>query len=288
MIKKVTVFKKSDKSDAFTMVLTSPINVSVNSGFAIDKIDGLGPVDAEINTSEMVIDGDHFNSARIGKRNIVLNLLFYSESGTGIEEVRQFSYRLFPIKKNVYIEIETDNRKVWTQGYVEKNEPDIFNEMEGNQVSIICPDPKWYDSENYIEETLDLNDETAIEYNGEVEVGGYLELTVGSAITKPVSAGVPAFTVSCANPDGSAQLINIFTPNNGFENGDVIKIKSILGNKSCIYTDTADADHNALNLLNQNPDWIKLTTGGNNIRVIDSFSALTSAVYTSRICYEGV
>ena len=288
MIKKVTVFKKSDKSDAFTMVLTSPINVSVNSGFAIDKIDGLGPVDAEINTSEMVIDGDHFNSARVGKRNIVLNLLFYSESGTGIEEVRQFSYRLFPIKKNVYIEIETDNRKVWTQGYVEKNEPDIFNEMEGNQVSIICPDPKWYDSENYIEETLDLNDETAIEYDGEVEVGGYLELTVGSAITKPVSAGVPAFTVSCANPDGSAQLINIFTPNNGFENGDVIKIKSILGNKSCIYTDTADADHNALNLLNQNPDWIKLTTGENNIRVTDSFSALTSAVYTSRICYEGV
>lgn len=288
MIKKVTVFKKSDKSDAFTMVLTSPINVSVDSGFMIDKIDGLGPVDAEINTSEMVIDGDHFNSARIGKRNIVLNLLFCSESGNGIEDVRQFSYRLFPIKKNIYIEIETDNRKVWTQGYVEKNEPDIFNEMEGNQVSLICPDPKWYDSDNYIEETLYLNDETTIEYDGEVEVGGYLELTVGSAITKPVSAGVPAFTVSCANPDGSAQLINIFTPNNGFENGDVIKIKSILGNKSCIYTDTADADHNALNLLNQNPDWIKLTTGENNIRVTDSFSALTSAVYTSKICYEGV
>lgn len=288
MIKKVTVFKKSDKSDAFTMVLTNPINVTAYSGFIVDNIEGLGPVDAEINTSEMTIDGDHFNSARVGKRNIVLNLNFYDESGDGIEDVRQFSYRLFPMKKDVYIEIETDNRKVWTQGYVEKNEPNIFNEIPGNQVSLICPDPKWYDSDNYIEETLDLNNETAIEYDGEVEVGGYLELTIGSSITKPVSEGVPAFTVSCANPDGSAQLINIFTPNNGFENGDVIKIKSILGNKSCIYTDTADADHNALNLLNQNPDWIKLTTGENNIRVTDSFSALTSAIYTSRICYEGV
>ena len=288
MIKKVTVFQKSDMSDAFTMVLTSPTNVSADSGFIIDNIDGLGPVDAEINTTEMVVDGDLFNSARVGKRNIVLDLIFYSESGTGIEDVRQFSYRLFPIKKNVYIEIETDNRKVWTQGYVEKNEPSIFSDTEGNQVSLICPDPKWYDSDNYIEETLDLNDETIIEYDGEVEVGGYLELTVGSAITKPVSAGVPAFTVSCANPDGSAQLINIFTPNNGFENGDVIKIKSTLGDKSCIYTDTADADHNALNLLNQNPDWIKLTNGENSIRVTDSFSALTSVVYTSRICYEGV
>lgn len=288
MIKKVTVFQKSDKSDAFTMVLTDPINVSADSGFAIDKIDGLGPVDAEINTSEMVIDGDHFNSARIGKRNIVLNLLFYSESGNGIEEVRQFSYRLFPIKKNVYIEIETDNRKVWTQGYVEKNEPDIFNEMEGNQVSLICPDPKWYDSENIIEESLTLNAETNIDYIGELSVGGYLELTVGTAITKPVSEGVPAFTVSCANSNGDAQLIDIYTPVSGFEAGDVIKINSVPGNKDCIYTDTADADHKALNLLNQNPDWIKLEYGSNNIRVTDSFSALSSATFTSRICYEGV
>lgn len=288
MIKKVTVFQKSDKSDAFTMVLTSPINVSANTGFAIDKIDGLGPVGAEINTTEMVVDGDLFNSARIGKRNIVLDLIFYSETGTGIEEVRQFSYRLFPTKKVVFIEIETDNRKLWTQGYVEKNEPNIFEDMEGNQVSLICPDPKWYDSENVIDEDLDLNDEITIEYDGEVEVGGLLELTVGSAITKPVSAGVPAFTISCANSDGEAQLINIYTPNTGFAVGDVIKINSVKGNKSCIYTDTADADHNALNLLNQNPDWIKLTSGENAIRVTDSFSALTSATYTSKICYEGV
>lgn len=288
MIKKVTVFKKPDKSDAFTMVLTSPINVSVDSGFMIDKIDGLGPVDAEINTTEMVVDGDLFNSARIGKRNIVLDLIFYSETGTGIEEVRQFSYSLFPIKRSVYIEIETDNRKVWTQGYVEKNEPSIFSNTEGNQVSLICPDPKWYDSDNIIDEDLDLNDEITIEYDGEVEVGGYLELTIGAAITKPVSEGVPAFTVSCANPDGSAQLINIFTPSTGFEIGDVIKINSVLGDKSCIYTDTADADHNALNLLNQNPDWIKLTNGDNSMRVTDSFSALSSATYVSRICYEGV
>jgi hypothetical protein len=288
MIKKVTVFKKSDKSDAFTMVLNNPTNVTDSTGFVVDNIDGLGPVDAEINTTEMVVDGDLFNSARIGKRNIVIDLIFYSETGTGIEEVRQFSYSLFPIKRSVYIEIETDNRKLWTQGYVEKNEPSIFSNTEGNQVSLICPDPKWYDSENIIDEDLDLNDEITIEYDGEVEVGGLLELTVGSAITKPVSAGIPAFTISCANSDGEAQLINIYTPNTGFAVGDVIKINSVKGNKSCIYTDTADADHNALNLLNQNPDWIKLTSGENAIRVTDSFSALTSATYTSKICYEGV
>ena len=288
MIKKVTFFQKSDKSDAFTIVLANPINVTAYSGFVVDSIEGLGPVDAEINTSETTIDEDHFNSARIGKRNIVLNLNFYDESGDGIEDVRQFSYRLFPMKKDIYIEIETSNRKVMTKGYVEKNGPNIFNKDPGNQVSLICPDPKLYDSENSINAVLDLNDETAIEYDGEISVGGYLELTVGSSITKPVFDGVPAFTISCANPNGDAQLINVYTPNSGFSAGDVIKISSIPGDKDCIYTDIADADHKALNLLNQNPDWIKLESGINNIRVTDSFSALSSARFSSNICYEGV
>ena len=288
MIKKVTVFQKSDKSDAFTMILTSPTNVSQYTGFVIDKIDGLGPVEADVNTTEMVIDGDSFNSARIGKRNIVLDLIFYSETGNGVENVRQRSYQLFPMKKNVFIEVEADNRKVITCGYVEKNEPDIFSNASKCQVSLICPDPKMYDSENEIDEVLALNAETSIEYAGEFETGGYLELTIGTAITKPVYDGIPAFTISCANPDGSAQLIDIFTPNDGFEVGDVIKISSVAGDKSCIYTDTADADHNALNLLSQNPDWIILKPGVNSIRVTDTNNALSSATYTSKICYEGV
>ena len=288
MIKKVTVFQKSDKSDAFTMVLTDPTNVTADTGFAIDKIEGLGPVDAEINTSEMVIDGDHFNSARVGKRNIVMDLIFYSEVGDGIEDVRHRSYQLFPMKKNVYVEIETTNRKVWTRGYVEKNEPDPFSNMEGNQVSLICPDPKWYDSDDEIDQNLTINDDTAVNYTGEIEVGGYLELVIGTAITKPISGGEAAFHVSCGNPSGEIEYFDIYTPAEGFAVGDKLTICSIEGSKSCIYTDTADADKNAINLLGQNPEWIKLTPGYNSFRVTDVYNALSSAKYTSRICYEGV
>lgn len=288
MIKKVTVFQKSDKSDAFTMVLTDPTNVSNATGFVIDKIEGLGPVDADVNMSEMVVDGDHYNSSRVGKRNIVLTLAFYSETGTGIEEVRQFSYKLFPKHKLIYVEIETDNRKCWTCGYVEKNEPNIFSENEGNEVSILCPDPKMYDSDDYNETILTAGSEASIDYTGDVEVGGYLEIEIGSNIVAPPSAEVPAFTISCANPDGDAQLINIFTPVDGFEPGDVIKISSVSGSKKCIWTDTADADHIALNLLNQNPDWIIIKPGINNIRLTDPNSAISSATFSNRICFEGV
>lgn len=288
MIKKVTVFQKSDKSDAFTMVLNTPTNVTSSTGIIIDNIDGLGPVDAEINTSEMCIDGDHFNSARIGKRNIVMDLAFYSEVGDGIEGVRYRTYQLFPMKKNVYIEVETTSRKAWTQGNVEKNEPSIFNNPESNQVSLICPDPKWYDSDNIIDQNLVINDDTAVNYTGEVEVGGYLELVVGTAITKPISGGEAAFHVSCGNPSGEIEYFDIYTPTEGFVPGDKLTICSIEGSKSCIYTDTADADNNAINLLGQNPEWIKLTPGYNSFRVTDIYNALSSAKYTSRICYEGV
>lgn len=287
MIKKVTVFQKQDQSDAFTMVLTSPTNVSNATGFVIDKIDGLGPVEAEINTTEMVVDGDLFNTARIGKRNIVMDLIFYSETGTGVEEVRQRSYKLFPMKKLVYVKVETDYRELWTQGYVEKNEPEIFSDESATQVSLICPDPKWYELLNQ-ETSLDINDEIEIEYSGEVEVGGTLTLTIDSAVTAPVHDGVPAFTVSFANPDGSAQSIDIYTPNDGFEAGDVLTICTLSGQKSCIWTDTADADHNALNLINQNPDWFVLKPGINTVRVTDSNSALASAEFVNPVCYEGV
>lgn len=287
MIKSVTVYQKQDKSDAFTMVLKEPTNVTESDGLVIDKIDGLGPVKADINTTEMVVDGDLFNTARIGKRNIVIDLIFYSESGNGIEDVRQETYRLFPMKKLVYFEIETDNRTLRTKGYVEENDPEIFSNTSKTQISLICPDPKMYELIDQSTE-LDINDETEIEYEGEVEVGGYLTLTVGSAVTAPVHDGVPAFTISFANPDGDAQSIDIFTPNDGFEAGDVITICTISGQKSVTWTDTADADHNVLNLINQNPDWFVVKSGINSVRVTDSNSALTSATFDNNICYEGV
>ena len=288
MIKKVTVFQKPDKSDAFTMVLTDPTNVTDKTGFAIDNIDGLGPVEADINTTEMVVDGDLFNSARVGKRNIVLELIFYSESGSGIESTRQYSYQLFPIKKQVYIEIEADNRTVWTYGYVEKNEPLIFSDMCKTQISLICPDPKLYDSDGDMSTPIIPNTSTTIEYDGEVETGGYLTITIGSAVEAPVHDGVPAFTITCANPDGDAQLIDIFTPIGGFVEGDVITLTSVLGNKGCIWTDTADADHNALNLISQNPDWITFKSGLNTIRINDPNNAISEASFVNPVCYEGV
>ena len=114
------------------------------SGLIVREISGLGPSKATINTSDVAtMDGSVYNSSRRENRNIVLDLMMYPFPT--IEDSRLLTYRYFPIKKQVRLEIETDNLNVHTYGYVESNEPDIFSEEESTQISIICPDPNFYD-----------------------------------------------------------------------------------------------------------------------------------------------
>lgn len=125
--------------ESFVLRLKDP----AESGFFIRSIDGLGPAKANVNMTDIAtIDGSRYNSARLQTRNIVMNLGFLPIHP--IENLRQLTYKMFPIKKNVKLVIGADNRIVQTEGYVESNEPDIFSKDEGCQISIICPDPNLY------------------------------------------------------------------------------------------------------------------------------------------------
>lgn len=119
------------------------------TGFNIRKIDGLGPVKADIATTKIVTsDGDIYNSARANGRNIVLTLGFIIKPDIGmntIEDCRQKTYKYFPLKKKLKFIVTTDNRELYTYGYVESNEPDIWSKDETTQISIICPSP-WFQS----------------------------------------------------------------------------------------------------------------------------------------------
>ena len=146
MIKSITV--TNYLGDSIKLELRRP----EQSGFLIKSVSGLGPSKANINTTEVSInDGSLFNSARLNQRNIVFDFIFVeSINRESIEDIRQKSYKYFPIKKNVDLLIETDNRIVKTTGYVESNEPNIFSSQEGAQISIICPDPYFYSTEKTV------------------------------------------------------------------------------------------------------------------------------------------
>ena len=155
-------------------------------GLIIQSIDGIGPVNATINTTEIATtDGSRFNSARLSQRNIVLYFVFYevirrgfsasvsyvpgegntssssSEWDAGsesIEDIRHKTYKYFPLKKQLTLEFETDTRTLQISGYVESNTPSIFSENEGCQISIICPDPYFYDAEGIKEVEFGTHD----------------------------------------------------------------------------------------------------------------------------------
>jgi hypothetical protein len=122
------------------MKLTEPNE----SGFAIREITGIGPAKADVNTSAVVtMDGDIYNSARMTKRNIVLTLVFAGDA----EENRHKTYQYFPVKKPLLLTFNTDRRSVRTLGFVESNQPDIFSAQVQTQISVICPDPYFYDAD---------------------------------------------------------------------------------------------------------------------------------------------
>lgn len=275
MIKSVTV--TNFKNESLKLTLMNPDE----SGLIIESIDGLGPTKATINSTELAtMDGSIYNSARQEERNIVMYLIMM-ETPT-IEDSRQKIYRYFPLKKLVKLLIETDNRFVETEGYVESNEPDIFSERESAQISIICPDPYLYGvggdaaafsgivpmfEFEYANESLDENltefgnirvDQRAIiNYKGDADVG----------VVLTVHAMGPAEKITIYNVDTREQFKidtdKIITLSGSpISSGDDIVISTIKGRKSVRLLRNGSYS-NIIGAIDKNADWFQLTPGDN-------------------------
>lgn len=181
------------------------------SGLYISSITGLGPGKASVNTTQLAsADGSVFNSARALERNIVMTLGCMQVPGVTetIEDARQKTYKYFPKKQILEFYIETDNRKLYTYGYVESNEPDIFSNNEKCVISIICPDPLFYSAMNSSEtfNGIDFEFEFAFENN-----------TIGEPIT--LIPGIPPSRQSIVNslPASGDKNITYFVPVDGMD-----------------------------------------------------------------------
>lgn len=284
-----------------------------NTGFLIKSITGLGPVKANVNTTEVATnDGSMFNSARLSQRNIVIQMVFVNSIyGEDIEAIRQKSYKYFPIKKNVELVIETDNRYVRTTGYIESNEPDIFSKQEGTQISIICPDPYFYsaseDGDNvtdfysidpmfefpFSNESLTepllvfgeikIKTEGVITYSGDSEIGVMIY----------IHAIGPAEHISIYNTE-TREVMTIDTvkleklTGRGLIAGDDIIINTLKGEKSITLV-RSGVSYNILNCLDKNTDWFTLVKG-DNIFAFTADSGVTNLQFRieNKVIYEGV
>lgn len=295
--------------ESITLELDKPLE----TGFIVKGVTGLGPAKANVNTTEVSTnDGSMFNSARLSERNIVINLSFIeSTSGESIEQIRHKSYKFFPLKKQLELVIETDNRLVRTTGYVESNEPDIFSDKEGAVVSILCPDPYFYSVGDDAKKKLNLfsiepsfefpfsnesltdplivfgeitlQTEGVITYDGDAEVG----------ITIRIHAIGPAYNIDIYNL-GTREKMSINTSRletmlgNGIVPSDDIIISTTKGNKS-ITLIREGVSYNILNCLDKNTAWFSLTKG-DNVFAFTAQYGVTNLQFQieNEVIYEGV
>lgn len=275
MIQSVTI--TNYLGDTMTMRLMSPDD----SGVLIKSITGLGPVEAEISTSDYAVsDGVYFNSARFGSRNIVFDI-YYLFKPT-IEEARHRVYAMFPVKRMVKMVFKTDTRTVYATGYVETHEPDIFNKLSEVQISVICPDPYFYSeaSDRTMFSGVDDLFEFPFENNSTteklIEIGNIFTDTIKNiyyegdsevGMTVRVHALTDVTSITLYNLDTREQMLIDLTKLGEDLSSKMIALDDLIivtsqGQKSLTLV-REGTSHNALNCLDRSSTWLTLHKGDN-------------------------
>lgn len=302
MIKSVTV--TNPKRESLKMELSNP----ASSGLMITNIEGLGPSNASIITNDLAtIDGSIFSSARQGNRNIVMTLAMWP--GEDIETMRQKTYRYFPIKKNITLRVETDNKLVECTGYVESNTPVIFTEQEYTQISIICPDPYFYDlqdeivsfngvmpvfqfpfsnestTENLLEfGEISLDTRRTIDYAGDEDVGITVNIQILDSRVKNIRI----------NNTQTYEKFIIYTDKiqtitgKAIRAGDEIYISTSKGSKNVRLLRDGKWT-NIIAAIDKDSDWFQLSVGPNEFNfVADQGKEYVTLTFIYRNAYGGV
>lgn len=312
MIKYLTV--TNYVGDTITFDLRNP----EESGFLISNITGITPVNADINVTEVTTtDGGIYNSARIDSRNIVITAIYLP--GPTIEDARHIMYKYFPIKKKVELIIETDTRKLRTEGYVESNNVKVFTKQEYSQISILCPDPYLYsvedggfdniefsgieanfefpfysdenvDPEELIEfSTIEVANDKVLHYTGDIEIGAKIVIRAYNNLQDIVITNETNNQVMTISSSRVADITG-----EAFRGGDILTINTNKGKKSIIL-ERASRKYNILNALNRNSKWITISRGDNVFLVTAGrwddpslYSTDLTVSISASVAYEGV
>lgn len=284
------MFQSMTVTNARGDTLDLPIRDPMSTGYNVVAIDGLGPVDAVLQTSNTVTtDGVLFNGARKDEREITITLTYYPESGKNVEDLRHGTYLYFPEKEEVTLVFRAETRSVRTTGIVESNEISIFSEKESSSIVIKCPDP-WFRIDDEVNRITSFSNvepvfefpfnwtdnpvaepnalwfgsiqnlhSKNITYDGESEVG----------VTIRMSFDAPVNNIRIYNED-AGQEIDIFTDKvaqiitDGIKKGDELVICTISKQKS-VEVIRDGISYNILNAINRDVRFITLHKGSNTI-----------------------
>lgn len=301
MIKSLTVTNHLGES------LTMGIEDPNTTGLLISSIDGIGPGQADISTTELAAtDGAVYNSSRLVSRNITIDLIFQGDPT--IEDSRYLTYKYFPLKKEVVLTIVTDKRSLQIDGYIESNDPNIFDKQEGTTISIICPNPYFYSlgtqttifsgiepmfefpfcNDSLTEKLLVFGDirtkyENVVFYEGDAETGFVTNIHFLGPVSEISIFNVENREIMKIDTDKIAAIVG-----SDIAAGDDLIISTVTGNKFLTFIRNGKS-YNVLNCLDRNSDWLKLYIGM-NIMAFTATSGSSNMQFTinNDSLFEGV
>ena len=195
------------------------------SNYQLISVSGLDPVQAQLNMSTIVgQDGTSYVSSKLNNRNIVIMMAIQGNA----EANRLQLYTYFPPKSKIRVQIVTETRNVFIDGYVEYINCNAFEKGIKAQISIICPDPWFHGTAVELEEemTLEDNDEFyrySITNNGDTPAPFYLSFDYQGSAT--------GFVLTCTQAAKNAGTLDVTGGN--FDDPTWIIVDT--GNKTVTY-----------------------------------------------------
>lgn len=236
----------------------------------IRNIEGIGPVNASVNTTPYgSIDGESYSGSTVGKRNIVLTLgLNPNWVDQSVESLRQMLYAYFMPKKSITIHFfSTHLPEIIIAGYVESATPNIFSKDPEMQISIICPNPDFVsvDPTVFTGATISTPALSFIDYEGTVPTGFVLK--VESSVLLPTyedSVGISVEADTLMNFGVNRVLI---------DSTQYLEMSSVQGQK---YIRTVDLSNVITSLMGEigDSDWPHLDHGMNGFEVTTDIEGL--------------
>lgn len=279
------------------------------TGLMVFEVTGIGSGEADINVNEMATtDGASYNSSRLTTRNIVMKIKPMETDDSTVEENRHKTYRFFPTKKHLTLQFHTDSGVRCIEGYVEHNDPVIFSKQEYTQISILCPDPRFYDAEytnmplsGYISmfefpfsnESLTKNliqfDELKTDkrikffYSGEFDTGIIIRIIATGEVRKIAMMNTETAERMVIDTD---KLPGELEPK--LIASDIIQISTYLGKRGATLI-RGGRKYNIINCLGRHSDWFTIYAGWNEFVYNAKFGENSIDVYFDyKNVYEGV
>lgn len=250
----------------------------LGGAYEIEKVEGLDPTAATINTSEIaLIDGQQFNSAKVQMRTLQIAFAIEHDAAAN----RLAAFRVCRPKHKITVYYVSDVRDVYINGYVQDVAVDYYAMKQVCTVTILCPAPYWRAAQSVVDELSNVTSLFRFPFSSlEVEPGEQNttpsedELVlgeIGSIVNvEIVNAGEVEtgliIELRAFGPVANPKIYDYVTGdfigvNFNMIEGDLITINTNAGEKSVTLLRNG-VTSNIFNSLMQGVTWLQLPFGG--------------------------